>query len=462
MAIQPTLTREIFSVTDLNRRARTLLEGNFSQVWVEGEISNFVCPASGHWYFTLKDANSQVRCAMFSNRNRRLQLQPKNGLQVILRGKASLYEGRGEYQLIAENLIESGAGLLQQQFDQLKQKLSEAGLFDPQHKQPLPKLPKHIGVVTSLTGAAIRDILTVLKRRFPAIPVSIIPSSVQGKAAAAEIVRGIKLAHESLQDKNTITPIDVLIVGRGGGSLEDLWPFNEEAVAHAIFNSEIPIVSAVGHEIDFTIADFVADQRAATPSAAAELLSPESSTWQQQLAGYEQYFLDRQISRIAHEQHQLSALQKRLRHPGRQLQEKAQRLDDIEARLKNSIFNTTRSRQSRLSTTNAKLLQHNPMHAIKNMKLSCQQLSQILQELIKKRLYEVEKRLQISAQGLHTLSPLKTLSRGFAVIQNADGQILRSAKYVTTGECVVAHLAEGKLNCKVESIDENDNGLYKS
>jgi exodeoxyribonuclease VII large subunit len=447
--------REILSVTALNQNIRKLIENNFGQIWVEGEVSNFVCPSSGHWYFTLKDAKAQVRCAMFSNRNRRLQIPIKNGMQVILRGKASLFEGRGEYQLIAENLIESGTGLLQQHYEALKRTLAEKGLFDPQHKKPLPSLPKHIGVITSPTGAAIHDILTVLQRRFPAIPVTVIPAMVQGKAAAPDIVGAIKLAHKTLQLDSPVAAIDVLIVGRGGGSLEDLRPFNEEIVAEAIFNSEIPIVSAVGHEVDFSIADFVADQRAATPSAAAELLSPDASDWLQKLARFEQYFLDRQVFFIGHKQHQLTTLQKRLRHPGRQLQEHAQRLDDFEVRMKNSMRNALALGQSTLNTRTSELMQCQPSHKINNMKLCCQQLSQTINHLMLRKLQGSRQRMDASAQALHTLSPLQTLGRGFAVVKDAQGRILRAANRVQVGDPITTQLAKGRLNCIVEKIDES-------
>ena len=265
-----TASENVLSVTELNRRARQLLEVHLSTVWVRGEISNLSMPSSGHWYFTLKDDKAQIRCAMFRGNNALLRFKPEHGMQVIARGRVSLYEGRGDYQLIAENLQVDGAGDLQIAFEQLKAKLEAECLFDEDFKQELPTLPKHVGVITSPTGAAIRDILSVFRRRFPAIKISIFPVPVQGVAAAPAIVRALQLA-------NTQHDIDALILARGGGSLEDLWAFNEEIVARAVFASEIPVVSAVGHETDFTICDFVADVRAPTPSAAAELLSPDGA-----------------------------------------------------------------------------------------------------------------------------------------------------------------------------------------
>jgi exodeoxyribonuclease VII large subunit len=254
----------ILSVTDLNRRARQLLEIQFSMVWVRGEISNLSTPSSGHSYFTLKDNKAQIRCAMFKGNNSLLRFKPEHGMQIIARGRVSLYEGRGDYQLIIENMSVDGAGNLQIAFEQLKQKLADERLFDEEFKQALPAFPQHIGVITSPTGAVIRDILSVLKRRFPAIRVSIFPVPVQGEYAAPAIVHALALANQQAD-------IDTLILARGGGSLEDLWAFNEEAVVRAVFASEIPVVSAVGHETDFTLCDFVADVRAPTPSVAAEL-----------------------------------------------------------------------------------------------------------------------------------------------------------------------------------------------
>jgi exodeoxyribonuclease VII large subunit len=268
-----TAADHILSVTELNRRARQLLEVHLATVWVRGEISNLSMPSSGHWYFTLKDDKAQIRCAMFRGNNALLRFKPEHGMQVIARGRVSLYEGRGDYQLIAENLQVDGAGNLQIAFEQLKAKLEDERLFDDDFKQELPTLPKHVGVITSPTGAAIRDILSIFKRRFPAIQISIFPVPVQGADAAPAIIKALQLA-------NKHTGFDALILARGGGSLEDLWAFNEEAVARAVFASEIPVVSAIGHETDFTICDFVADIRAATPSAAAELLSPDIADYE--------------------------------------------------------------------------------------------------------------------------------------------------------------------------------------
>lgn len=442
--------REILTVSDLNRRARGLLESEFRQVWVEGEISNLAKPASGHWYFTLKDDKAQVRCAMFASRNRGLRFPVNNGMHVIVRAKASLYEGRGDYQLIAENLIDAGEGRLQRQFEELKRKLGSEGLFEESHKQSLPALPYHIGVVTSPSGAAIHDILTVLTRRFPGIPVSLIPALVQGKDAADNIVAGISLANRTLTSS---TPIDVLIVGRGGGSLEDLWPFNEETVARAIYASKIPVVSAVGHEIDFTIADFVADVRAPTPSAAAELLSPDQQQWLSTLIKTRLALTDNLQRRLGQAKQQLEQVAKRLRHPGQQLQDQAQRLDDIESRFKAAMKHQLQLHQAQLITLSTSLNSQQPGHQVIRLNQANQQLSQRLHSAMKHFMEKKQQRLQHCTQTLHTLSPLQTLGRGYAIVKDEHQHIIRSSNEVKPGDRISAQLGKGTLNCSVDSIE---------
>jgi exodeoxyribonuclease VII large subunit len=328
----PGANREIISVSELNHSARRLLEGEFPMVYVEGEISNFANPSSGHWYFTLKDQKSQLRCAMFRNRNQRLQFVPGNGLQIMVRGKVSLYEGRGEFQLIAEHMEEAGDGALRQAFEKLKADLQREGLFDAEIKKPIPTLPEHIGIITSATGAVIHDVITVMQRRFPAIKLSVIPVQVQGDISASLIKEALEFANQYRAD-----PIDVILLTRGGGSLEDLWSFNTEVVARAIYSSQIPVISAVGHESDVTIADFVADLRAPTPSAAAELLAPDGKEWTATLDRIEQKFHSEMKSVISLHQNHLSHVTRRLRHPGQRLQDLGQRLDDLEIRLKNNF-----------------------------------------------------------------------------------------------------------------------------
>ena len=349
--------RQIFSVSQLNRSVRHLIETQLPLLWVEGEISNFARPASGHWYLTLKDDQAQVRCAMFRNTNQRVGFKPANGTQVLIRCRAGLYEGRGEYQLVIEHMEEAGFGALQRQFEQLKQQLAAEGLFDNQHKKPMPESVRHIGVITSATGAAVKDILSVLNRRFPAIKISIFPTAVQGAPAAAQIVDAISNANRHGQ-------CDALIVGRGGGSLEDLWPFNEEIVARAIFASEIPIVSAVGHEVDFTIADFVADLRAPTPSAAAELLSPDGEDMLNQFEGFEILLGEAMVRKIRQLEQRTDYLQKRLQHPGRKLQEQAQHLDHLDIRLRRAIAGNMQQQASRMNSLQDKLVRQSPRQAL--------------------------------------------------------------------------------------------------
>ncbi|MBV1873838.1 MAG: exodeoxyribonuclease VII large subunit, partial [Gammaproteobacteria bacterium] len=350
-------TRNIFTIAQLNQRARDLLEGEFPAIWVEGEISNLVAPSSGHLYFTLKDSQAQVRAAMFRGNNRYLTYSPRNGLKVLVRCRVSLYPARGDYQLIVELMEESGEGALRRAFELLKQKLAGEGLFDASLKQLLPSYPEHVGVVTSPTGAAIKDILSVFKRRFPATEISILPVVVQGEDSAAAIAQAIKKA-------NQLKLFDVLIVGRGGGSLEDLWAFNEEIVARAIFASKIPVVSAVGHEIDFTISDLVADIRAPTPSAAAELLSPDQGDIQTKLRNTEQSLLNAAKRNIALKQLSLKQVKKRLKHPGQTLQEQTQRLDRLEVRLKKAALSTVSQQNIRLTYTENRLFQNSPQTQI--------------------------------------------------------------------------------------------------
>ncbi|MCB1692078.1 MAG: exodeoxyribonuclease VII large subunit, partial [Pseudomonadales bacterium] len=320
--------REILTVSALNRSARRLLEGEFPMVFVEGEISNFTRPSSGHWYLTLKDDNAQLRCAMFVNRNRLVRFTPKNGMQVVVRGRISLYEGRGEFQMIAEHMEEAGDGALRRAFDKLKAKLEAEGLFDPDARLPIPAMPNHIAVITSPTGAAIRDVLSVLRRRFPAITVSVLPVQVQGEDSAPQIVKALDFAN-----RYDAEPFDVILLTRGGGSMEDLWSFNTEPVARAIHASALPVVCAVGHETDFTIADFAADLRAPTPSAAAEVLSPDRIEWLESFNRAERTLTHRMKAMIERHESHVGHIAKRLRHPGRRLEDLGQQLDHLEMRL---------------------------------------------------------------------------------------------------------------------------------
>lgn len=439
--------RDVYTVSRLNAEARAVLEGSFPLIWVEGEISNLARPSSGHWYFSLKDAGAQVRCAMFRQRNLLLRFKPQDGMHVLIRARVSLYEGRGEFQLIAEHMEEAGAGALQRAFEMLKQRLAAEGLFDPARKRPLPRLPHRIGVVTSPTGAAIHDILQVLARRFPAIPVVIYPVPVQGAGAGEQIAAAIARAGARGE-------CDVLIVGRGGGSLEDLWAFNEEVVARAIYAAPIPVVSAVGHEIDFTIADFVADLRAPTPSAAAELLSPDREEMRTQLLQL-RLRLARSFQRqMQHQRRRLETLQKRLKHPGRRLQEIAQRLDELEQRLARAVHHLLRHAAARLTALHARLERHTPLHRVQALQTRQQELQRRLRQGVLLHLDRLDRRLAQAAHALDTVSPLATLSRGYAILTTTDGRVLRAAAQTAPGQQVQARLGQGRLLCRVEGIEK--------
>jgi exodeoxyribonuclease VII large subunit len=438
----PTLT-----VSQLNRQARTLLESHFDFIWVTGEISNFVAPSSGHWYFSLKDGGAQVRCAMFRNRNQRLRFSPGNGDAIRLRCRVSLYEGRGEFQLIVEHMEPAGAGALQAAFEALKARLQQEGLFDAARKRALPSQINHIGIITSPTGAAIHDILSVLKRRWPGIAISLLPVAVQGEAAAAEISAAIERANRWQREGKI--DLDVLIVGRGGGSLEDLWAFNEEPVARAIAASELIVVSAVGHEVDFSIADLVADHRAPTPSAAAELLSPDQREWLTLLANREAA-LTRQIQRrIAVAATELMHLRRRLKHPGHLLREQAQRLDDLEQRLIFAQATASRQRQSQLALLTSRLHACSPSHRLAQLQRDSEHLAYRLEEAMQRKLKAARNRFAQLAQLLDSLSPLRTLERGYAIISNRDGVVITEADKVSEGEVLDARLAKGRLELTV-------------
>lgn len=445
--------RHIFTVSQLNREARELLEGHFLSIWVEGEISNLARPASGHWYFTLKDERAQLRCAMFRGHNRKLRFTPEDGAHVQVRGRISLYEARGDYQLIAEQMEEAGAGALQRAFEELKTRLAGEGLFAPEQKRPLPTLPRAIGVVTSPSGAAIRDILSVLKRRFPAIPVIIYPTAVQGQAAASEITAAITLAGQRATDSGEC---DVLIVARGGGSLEDLWSFNNEQVARAIHACPVPVISGIGHEIDTTIADFVADVRAPTPSGAAELASPDQNEWLQVYRQYQRRLLTLQQEYKRQRQQQLQWLEKRLRqlHPGQHLLQQTQRLDELEQRLHRRIRQRLEQQRLQLKNLRTGLQRHQPSALLKNLGLQYRHLEQRLQQLMQLQLERRQQRLQTGSQTLDAVSPLATLGRGYAIIQTDDGQIIRHAGSVIRGQHIHARLGHGRLHCTVDTTEE--------
>jgi exodeoxyribonuclease VII large subunit len=396
------MRENIYTVSRLNNEVRFLLEETFPFVWVEGEVSNFAAPNSGHWYFSLKDSAAQVRCAMFRTSQRKLNFIPKDGAHILIKARVSLYENRGDFQLIAEEMEERGEGKLRRAFEILKKKLEAAGLFDAAQKKPLPLFPQQIGIITSATGAAIRDIITVLKRRYPCVPIIIYPTLVQGQLAAPAIVKAIEIA-------NKRNECDILILARGGGSLEDLWPFNEEAVARAIYDSVLPIISGIGHEVDFTIADFVADKRAPTPSAAAEIVTPDQHDLLQIIHRHYQHLLRQFQRKLSSYKQQMVWLERHLlqQHPKRRMMEQTQRLDLYEMSLLNLIHKQTAKLQMALANAAAKL---------------------------------------------DTLSPLATLKRGYAIATDEAGLVLRDTQEVKIGNEIHVRLLKGTLACKVASL----------
>ncbi|EIG24178.1 exodeoxyribonuclease VII large subunit [Haemophilus paraphrohaemolyticus] len=485
-------TSNIFTVTQLNYSVRHLLEVELGQVWLTGEISNFSQPVSGHWYLTLKDENAQVRCAMFKMKNLRVNFRPQNGMQVLVRASVSLYEPRGDYQLIIESMQMAGDGLLQQQFEGLKMKLAAQGLFAQEHKKPIPKFVKRVGIITSPSGAALQDILHILNRRDPSLQVVIYPTLVQGKEATQDIIDTIRLANQRKE-------CDVLIVGRGGGSLEDLWCFNEEAVAYAIYQSELPIISAVGHETDVTIADFVADLRAPTPSAAAELVSRD----QQEIVRQLQHHLNmvnlafdrlwaEKLSRFQHINLRLNA-----QSPAKQLELLHFKLTQIFGRLQGRLEQSLKLKEQKIAQLFLRVQAKHPSRQLELQKLHltqqetrlCKQIEQLfnvkrqkfyfakqwldnstlphnisrqnqnLQQLSHRLTYLIEKQFTKQQQGFHALctkldglSPLKILGRGYSITQNDQQHVITNTKQITKGDRITTQLVNGQILSEVIAI----------
>ncbi|HWL62351.1 MAG TPA: exodeoxyribonuclease VII large subunit [Steroidobacteraceae bacterium] len=396
--------RDIYTVARLNAEARALLESGLPSLWVEGELSNFAAPSSGHWYFTLKDRDAQIRCAMFRARNNGVRFRPKDGMHVVVRGRVSLYEPRGDYQLIAELMEDAGEGALKREFERLKAKLAAEGLFDAALKRALPAMPRRVAVVTSPTGAAVRDVLHILARRFPPTDVLVIPTPVQGAAATDSIVAALDVA--SARDD-----VDVIILARGGGSIEDLWCFNDERVARAIRRARVPVVSGVGHEIDFTIADFAADVRAPTPSGAAELVVPDRRTLLSALANAQRRLRQLAEQRLARAFERFGVLGERLAraHPGNRLQQQMQRLDELDMRLRRALDAA---------------------------------------------IVRAEQKLLLARRGLDAISPLATLERGYAIVTGPDGRALLDAGEVRAGDTIEARLKHGIVRATVTGTRE--------
>jgi exodeoxyribonuclease VII large subunit len=424
-----------------------MLESGLPVLWLEGELSNFAAPASGHWYFSLKDANAQVRCAMFRMSNRGLGFELANGQQILVRGRVSLYEARGEYQLIVEYAEEAGEGLLRRRFEELKRKLAAEGLFDPARKRQPPRLPLKIGVITSPTGAALRDVLIALRRRFPGTAVLIYPTSVQGAGAADEICRTLKLA-----DKRA--DCDLLILTRGGGSLEDLWAFNEENVARVIAALQLPIIVGVGHEIDFTIADFAADLRAPTPSQAAELAVPDQTEWLTRFARFEQQIVYCARRRLGTEQRHFATLAHRLSrcHPGIRLREQHQRLDELEARLRRSVERLIAKRKLQVGRLATSVAHATPEHLLAKVRERARWAAEKLRRAMLRNVDRTKQRVALAERSLTSLSPLATLQRGYAIVSRRDGgALITDAATVAAGTAIDVRLASGELAATVDA-----------
>ena len=456
LPLQP--AREVYTVSSLNREARRLIEGRLGTVWVEGEISGLVRPRSGHLYWRMKDESAQLRCAMFRGQNRLLRFQPDDGQHVLARGRVSIYEPRGEYQLVVEYLEEVGEGLLRRRFEELKRKLAAEGLFDEGRKREKPELPRRIGVVTSPSGAAVRDIITVLARRFPAIPVLIYPTAVQGAGAAAEIASALELADRRGE-------CDLLILARGGGSLEDMWSFNEEVVARAMAAVSIPVISGVGHEIDFTIADFVADIRAPTPSGAAEIAVPDQAQWMAGIDTLGERLFRAVGQRLAEPSNRLTTLGHRLQqsHPGVQLRHSAQRLDELETRFGLALRQTLDERRSRLSESAARLRGAGPAERIGSLEERLGFLYRSLARAAGSAISRRRQRLSLAQRALESVSPVATLERGYAIVSSGDGgAIITDARSAPPGTALDIRLARGGLGATVNSSrppqDESGSG----
>ena len=439
--------RDIYTISRLNREVRTVLESGFPMIWIQAEISNLARPASGHLYFTLKDEHAQVRCAMFRNRNMHMQHKPENGQLVLVRAKIGLYEPRGEYQLIIEHMEAAGEGALRQQFEELKQKLNKAGLFNTEHKKAFPQYPKTIGVITSPSGAAIHDILTTLQRRYPVAKVIVYPASVQGASSAAELVQAVQLADEQKY-------CDVLILSRGGGSLEDLWSFNDEQLAHTIYNCETPIISGVGHDVDFTIADFVADHRAPTPTGAAEYITPDRYEINKQLDNYARALTQLMQGKLTALTHMLKANSNKLVHPGKRLQDNSQRLDELSMRLQTNTLRIVQQKNQQTSNLYKRLQSQSPEQRVKYALQQIAQFRQRLQTASESKLKELNTNFKRMTATLNALSPLATLDRGYAIVIDKNNKVVQDCSTININDEVTSRISNGSFQSKVTKIDQ--------
>ena len=440
---EPNEQRKVYSVTELALNVRRQLEKEIGQIWISGEISNLATPRSGHWYFTLKDSDSQLRCAMFKNRNRSVRFTPEDGQQVLMRAKISLYEPRGDLQLIGEYMEPAGEGALQIAFNRLKQKLNNEGLFDEELKRPIPSLPHKIGIITSPTGAAIRDVLTVLKRRMPHVPVIIYPTQVQGEKAAKSIIEQLRVANEHAE-------CDVLLVTRGGGSLEDMWCFNDEKLARAIGASDIPVVSAVGHEVDTSISDLVADLRAPTPSAAAELLVPNRADIAHKFQSLERRLVNEFQHKLQIQQARLDKLSAKIVHPKQRLAQSQTDLERLTKLLNSAQKRYLENKRVSLESTRAHLTSYKPHKHLQQSKDKLQAQQKQLQQAVDQQLKEFRQEFVLTAQKLNNISPLATLERGYTLTTDDSGKALRSAKSAKKAKVLVTRFSDGEVRSKPE------------
>jgi len=446
--------RKIYSVSELNRACKQTLESQISTIWLEAEISNLAMPASGHWYFSLKDSRAQVRCAMFKGANRSCKVPPEEGMKVLIRAKVSLFEPRGEFQLIVEYLEPSGAGELLRQFEELKAKLKYEGLFDDAHKKTISQSYESIGVITSSTGAAIHDVISVIRRRYPLQKLIVYPCMVQGNQAASQIIQQINVANERQE-------VDLLLLVRGGGSIEDLWCFNDETLARAIFESELPIVTGVGHEVDFTIADYVADLRAPTPSAAAERTTFDQQEILAQLEGFKDWLINTISYKIDNYSQQVDWLKRQISSPELIIKQNREKLSFLKHRASSAVNNTLSIDNQHLTQIHSRLLQQNPSNKINLAKERRNNLKQKLVLLINKKLIQQVERLAAASAQLHAVSPLATLSRGYSITRNAQGDLIKDASQLKTGDVLITSLDEGSVRSEVIET-HNDNMINEA
>ena len=441
--LAPSREPKVVSVSELNRHIREMLEGEFPTLWLKGEISNFKAHTSGHFYFSLKDSKAQINAVMFRGFNSQLRFRPEDGMEVLVRGKITVYEPRGNYQIFCETMEPVGAGALQKAFEQLKMKLQREGLFDESRKRPLPALPKHIAIVTSSTGAAIRDMLNVLGRRFKGAQITIIPCKVQGDQAPREIIEAIRLG-------NALKDVDVMIVGRGGGSIEDLWAFNDEGVARAISSARVPVISAVGHEVDFTIADFVADLRAPTPSAAAELVVKSAADLLERVRAQSRALRLAMLSNLNSAKQAALSLGKRLVDPQRRLQDASMRCDELLQRLQAAVFRGFQDRRREIELIEEKI--GTPLPQIAHSREVTQGLDRRLRSGVKNLLLRKRDGLSKQMAVLDSLSPLKVLDRGYSMVVKGE-EIVTDATSLAPGEIVNVRMCKGSFDAQVTKIE---------